>query len=596
MSDSDQTLPPQGSGPQTNGHLTEEKAADDSQAKGKASQAKLNAADHKGQNDRKNKNHDEKQEEPPPPGGFDNTPVPAAAPGFTMRFTFHRAANLPIADINAMSSDPFITAELITDLPTRHREDPRFLFRTPTIRKSTNPEWNCTWVVGNVPASGFLLKARIYDEDPADHDDRLGNVRVLASGIDESWPGIHEQSYKIKKRMGSKRAYLVTGCAAIFGRGMHLSGQLVISAEVLGRTEAPGGRLYTIGPQYWTQHYSPMIGRLAGVKEPGPVGKTEHYNFQANQIQLQGPVPCHLYHRYVEFKPFVKAMFSQKGVRGHILHMALHHQHARIYNFDRATIYGCLPEPSEQLTLQFLSMVHFDQGGRIFTYVLTLDGMFRFTETGKEFGIDLLSKHTMHSDVSIYTAFSGEFFVRRLRYGDRDVNDSEQVSHPPNPVEGGPPEEAPPKDVTRYELVIDNDSGTYRPNGDYLSQLGELFQRNFPGLHIRTLRCTDEHLDKMKDEQKANKKTEGREGTFAQDDGGSISSSDEDALNARATAASLDANAKKSRGRGGKTGGALSQGLKLVAEPGEFVHDWTQGDKAREQREEADDAAANRGG
>ena len=53
------------------------------------------------------------------------------------------------------------------------------------------------------------------------------------------------------------------------------------------------------------------------------------------------------------------------------------------------------------MTLQFLKMVHYDQGGRIFTYVITLDGLFRFTETGKEFGIDLLSKHTMHSDVNV---------------------------------------------------------------------------------------------------------------------------------------------------------------------------------------------------
>lgn len=53
------------------------------------------------------------------------------------------------------------------------------------------------------------------------------------------------------------------------------------------------------------------------------------------------------------------------------------------------------------MTLQFLDMVHYDTGGRLFTYVITLDGMFRFTETGKEFGIDLLSKHTMHSDVQV---------------------------------------------------------------------------------------------------------------------------------------------------------------------------------------------------
>lgn len=94
-------------------------------------------------------------------------------------------------------------------------------------------------------------------------------------------------------------------------------------------------------------------------------------------------------------------MFQDVGLRGRLLHKALHHQHERIYNFDKKTKYGTLPGPGDEMTLRFLDMVHYDEGGRIFTYVITTDGMFRFTETGKEFGIDLLSKHTMHSDVNV---------------------------------------------------------------------------------------------------------------------------------------------------------------------------------------------------
>lgn len=46
------------------------------------------------------------------------------------------------------------------------------------------------------------------------------------------------------------------------------------------------------------------------------------------------------------------------------------------------------------MTVKFLDLVHYDLGGRVFAYVLTLDSLLRFTETGKEFGIDMLSKHT----------------------------------------------------------------------------------------------------------------------------------------------------------------------------------------------------------
>ena len=213
-----------------------------------------------------------------PAGGFDNTPIPRAPTGFTVKFTFHRATSLPMADINSLSSDPYVLAQLNTSLQPRHKQDPPFRFRTPTIRRSTEPEWNAEWIVANVPASGFALKARIYDEDPADHDDRLGNVHVNVDRISEGWEGIKEQPYKIKKRMGSKRAYLVRGCAALFTRGLHMSGDLILSVEVLGRTQADnGGRLWTIGPCNWTQHLSPMIGRLTGTKEPGEKGKAERY-------------------------------------------------------------------------------------------------------------------------------------------------------------------------------------------------------------------------------------------------------------------------------------------------------------------------------
>ena len=544
-----------------------------------------------------------------PPGGFDDTPTPKLAPGFTVRFTFHRATQLPMADINSLSSDPFIVAELKTDLPTRHAEDPPLRFRTETRRRTTEPVWDSTWVVGHVPASGFRLKCRLYDEDPADHDDRLGNVTLAVPGISESWAGVREQAFKVKKRMGSKRAYLIRGCLAPFSRGMSLSGSLFLSAEVLGRSEGRGGRAFTVGPMHWTQHFSPMIGRLTGTKDPSD-DNTEQYNFQANQFQLQGPVPQHLYHRYVEFKPFVKGMFSRSGFRGYLLNKALHHQHARVYNFDRATRYGSFESPSEATSLQFLDMVHYDQGGRIFTYVLTLDGHFRFTETGEEFGIDLLSKHTMHSDVSDYIAFSGEFMVRRLRDPEKGPTEAGQASHPPNDIEGGPPHGEAPHDAALYELIIDNDSGTYRPNGKYLPQLKAFMEGNFPGLKIRALACDDDELARMKEEQKENKEAEGDHRTYLQtSDAGSISSSDEEHLERRTGGDAMRRRKKKAKkalhlggGPGGAAaagaggaGGKVEQGMRVVAEPGKVVKGWAQGDKEREKREEEGDAAAMKG-
>jgi hypothetical protein len=238
-----------------------------------------------------------------------------------------------------------------------------------------------------------------------------------------------------------------------------------------------------------------------------------------------------MYHRYVEFKPFVKAMFTSKGLRGYILSKALHHQHARVYNFDQNTAYDVFREPGEDFTRKFLELTHYDQGGRIFTYVLTLDALFRFTETGKEFGIDMLSKHTMHSDVASYIAFSGEFFIRRLKHHRRQApkDEGQNQTHPPDNIDGGPPNDDPPKDPSRYELIIDNDSGTYRPNAKLLPELKAFFESNFPGLRVVTLDSQGdaEKMEQMKKEQRDRKKKEGDQIVYTQlSRSSSLSSSD----------------------------------------------------------------------
>lgn len=259
-------------------------------------------------------------------------------------------------------------------------------------------------------------------------------------------------------------------------------------------------------------------------------------------MQLMGPVPSELYHRYVEFKPFVAGMFQAQSLRGRVLHKALHHQHQRIYNFDRTTLNGTFPRPCHELSWKFLEFVHYGQGGRIFTYVLTLDGQLRFTETGKEFGVDLLSKHTMHSDVSIYIAYSGEFFVRRRKHHRRHHSPSRPSWHTESdfPVEEeNEPEEIPEvsTELSDYELFIDNDSGTYRPNAEKLPLLREFLVLNFPGLHVTTLDCQQdaERMGQMKDEQRALKKEQGHVAYVQQSSASSlsISSSEEEELNER---------------------------------------------------------------
>ncbi|GFF26207.1 hypothetical protein IFM61606_09674 [Aspergillus udagawae] len=513
-----------------------------------------------------------------PAGGFDSTPIPHAPPGYTLKFTFHRGINLPCADFGTFSSDPYVRAQLIVDLPQRHKQDPLVTFRTPTVRKNRDPVWDSEWIVANVPASGFELKCHVYDEDAADHDDKLGIAYVEVGRIDDNWSGFKEQSFRVKKRLGSKRVYLFGNIAAFASRRLNLGSHLVISVECLGKTPGEeGGQMYTIGPNYWFKHFSPLIGRLTGTKDEvqSSDGKkaVSRYNFQAIQIQLKGPVPAELYHRYVEFKPFVAGMFTSHSLRGRILNRALHHQHERIYNFDRTTLHGKFAAPCTELTQKFLEFVHHAQGGRIFTYVLTLDGQFRFTETGKEFGIDLLSKHTMHSNVSIYIAYSGEFFVRRLKHRHRHHSPCAEPSATEIPTQGLQAEATTgvSTDPGDYELFIDNDSGTYRPNGKYLPLLRDLLSRTFVGLHITTLDCQEdaERMTELKAEQREFKKKEAGQMTFLQQRSSSslsISSSDEEELVERSGASS-------------KKRGDLAQKVHDMRDVKGQVMKWVEGDE-----------------
>lgn len=202
-----------------------------------------------------------------PAGGYDATPLPQAPSGYTVKFTFHRGDDLPVADFGSFSSDPYVYAQLLVDLPRRHKQDPLVTFRTPTVRKNMNPVWNCEWVVANVPASGFTLKAYVYDEDPADHDDKLGIAFIEVPRLSEDWPGFKEKSFKVKKRFGSKRVYVFTNVSA-FATGHHKESFLIMSVEVLGKTAGDnGGQMYTVGPLLWLKHFSPLIGRLAGTKD-----------------------------------------------------------------------------------------------------------------------------------------------------------------------------------------------------------------------------------------------------------------------------------------------------------------------------------------
>ena len=200
-----------------------------------------------------------------PPGGLDKTPV-QRTPGttYTVKVTFHRANNIPVSDFGKRSSDPYILAQMDTGLPSRHSADPPLRYRSHTVYESTEPKWESSWTVAGVPASGFVLKARLYDEDPEDHDDKLGKVYIQTGKLNDGFK-LDQQVYKMTSKGASVRAYGLRWCTSMAKRDKHMHVKLTVSIEVLGKTEEEVGKAYTMNC-FWWKHFSPMIGKLAGTK------------------------------------------------------------------------------------------------------------------------------------------------------------------------------------------------------------------------------------------------------------------------------------------------------------------------------------------
>lgn len=207
-----------------------------------------------------------------PSGGHDSTSLPKpSGKTFTLKITFHGASNLPVSDYPSRSSDPYVLAQINTDRPTRHKEDPKIRFRSHTIHRTVEPTWEAVWIVAGVPESGFELKTRIYDEDPGNHDDRLGKVTINSGRIGKDWQGIKKGEYKVKKTGADLIAYGLRWGKTLICRNSNLHARLILSIEVLGETEEEVGKVYTMN-NFWWVHYSPVIGRLAGIKADNDQG------------------------------------------------------------------------------------------------------------------------------------------------------------------------------------------------------------------------------------------------------------------------------------------------------------------------------------
>ena len=178
-------------------------------------------------------------------------------PLYTCKITFVKVTSVPVADLHDLSCDTYLQATLSTDVSTsQHDIIPQTLtYRTHTCRRTLNPEFNASWIVAGIPASGFLLSIKLRDEDPGNYDDDLGKTVLLLPNagegtLSEGWRS-GDREYKVHKRKGSILSKVFTCIARVLTRGdIGHRVRLWVRAEVLGKSENQDDRrLYTVGPR-----------------------------------------------------------------------------------------------------------------------------------------------------------------------------------------------------------------------------------------------------------------------------------------------------------------------------------------------------------
>ncbi|PSR79165.1 hypothetical protein PHLCEN_2v7136 [Hermanssonia centrifuga] len=351
---------------------------------------------------------------------------------------FIGASGIPKMDVVG-TADPYFVAKL----------DSNITFISSVQPNTLSPVWNELWKVKNVP-SHANLHIEVLDKDNGNiTDDYIGNINTTVA------PGAKELT--------------IEGPSLRRNRGTFW---LKIDSEPSKDTK-PETRAYIFdGPIRYTRHFSPTVGRLTNLDDArlystwkmylrgvrlffGDTEQPWNKNYKAAQTIFQGPAS-------IAVRSTIQA--------GHRL----------LYARTSSNGFGIVESAKDVMTILYGGQEGTISAHRVkpavYTYIISIDDdSFRFSETGAAFFVDFASKHALHSNCAQAVRYSGEFHPRP-EGGWEDFNDET------------------PDDQVHWELVIDNNSGTYSPDPMMLPTLKELLEYNFPGFRIHAWDHNDPRL------------------------------------------------------------------------------------------------------
>ncbi|KAG8888775.1 hypothetical protein FRB98_006787 [Tulasnella sp. 332] len=172
------------------------------------------------------------------------------------------------------------------------------------------------------------------------------------------------------------------------------------------------------------------------------------------------------------------------GLPSEVLLHGIHKAHHVLYHKGTADVHGNLIWAGDLLDIFKAGTIDNRLRPVLYTYVIDDSDMWKFSETGAALSVNVVSKHILHSAASPTIRYSGEFHWRPV------VDGYWSGLHGTNALEDA---------STQWELVIDNNSGTYAPDKRLLPNLKALLEFNFPGLRVVALEHEDPALKLSKE-------------------------------------------------------------------------------------------------
>jgi len=236
------------------------------------------------------------------------------------------------------------------------------------------------------------------------------------------------------------------------------------------------------GPIRYSRHFSPTVGRLANLNNADAASLRIWSTWKMSLKGIEMFFQDHHQHWNVNYKA-AQSIFQGPlsiGIRTtiQVAHRMLYARTTTNASgiITSADDFWSLFRAGDEIPKSPSRQAHGEGEGRIkpavYTYIIGEDGIFRFSETGAAFFEDFASKHALHSCCAETVRYSGEFHPRPV-YPDSSGWSSFTDDTPDHAVS--------------WQLVIDNNSGTYSPASTLLSALQGLLMYNFPGLDVKVM-------------------------------------------------------------------------------------------------------------